>query len=190
MGMVGVQPVDLVTGQFVHNDRFGGDGHQGQRLKFQPVTILVGAGIHAFQLVLNADADFIGLINARLIGDGHALFEDNGVLGTQALGAFVHRGDVANAVAGAAAVVDFVCPQRAAGKAVQCKAGAVIQEYRAGNVNVALQGPGVVFALVLGQGADGIGAGDIGGAAVILAAVIHQQEAARSITLSTSPSAW
>ena len=44
---------------------------------------------------------------------------------------------------------------------------------------MALQHPGVVAALVVGQRADGVGAGDVGGAAVILAAVIDEQETAR-----------
>ena len=42
---------------------------------------------------------------------------------------------------------------------------------------MALQRPGVIFALVVGQRAHGIGAGDVGGAAVILTAAVHQQEA-------------
>ncbi len=44
---------------------------------------------------------------------------------------------------------------------------------------MALQHPGVVATLVVGQRADGVGAGDVGGAAVILAAVIDEQETAR-----------
>ena len=82
-------------------------------------------------------------------------------------------------MAGAAAVVDLVCPNRAAGKGIQRKAGAVIQEHRAGHVDMALQHVGVVTALVVGQRADGVSTGDVGSAAVILAAVVHQQEALR-----------
>src|SRR5699024_6270875 len=76
------------------------------------------------------------------------------------------------------AVVDLVRPHRAAGKGVQRKAGAVVQKDGARHVDVALQHPGVPAALVVGQLADGVGAGDVGGAAVILAAVVHQQKAA------------
>ena len=82
-------------------------------------------------------------------------------------------------MAGAAAVVDLVRPQRPARKGVQRKAGAVVKEHRARHVDVALQHPGVIAALVAGQRADRVGAGDVGGAAVILAAVVDQQKAVR-----------
>ena len=143
------------------------------------MAVLVVAQVDALQLVLDADAHLVGLVDTRLVGDGHARLEDDGVVGTQALGAFMHAGDKADAVAGAAAVVDLVCPNRAAGKGIQRKAGAVIQEDRAGHVDMALQHVGVVTALVVGQRADGVGTGDVGSAAVILAAVVHQQEALR-----------
>ena len=91
----------------------------------------------------------------------------------------MHIGDEADAVAGAAAVVDLVRPDGAAGEGVQRKAGAVVEEDRACHVDMALQHPSVVAALVVGQGTDGVGAGDVGGTAVVLAAVVHQQEAAR-----------
>ena len=179
MGVVVVQPVELVAAQLVHKDRLGRDGHQRQRGKAQPVAVLVLAHIHALQLVLDADADLVSLIDARLVGDGHAGLEDDGVVRAQALGPLMHAGDEADAVAGAAAVVDLVRPDRAAGKGVQRKAGAVVQKDGAGHVDVALQHPSVIAALVVGQRADRVGAGDVGCATVILAAVVHQQEAVR-----------
>ena len=141
------------------------------------MSVLVFAKVHALQLVLNADADLVGFVDARLIGDGHTGLEHHGVVGAQALRTLVYAGDKAHAVTGAAAVVDLVLPQRTAGKAVQRKAGAVVQKYRACHINVALQRPGVVAALVVGQRTDGVGAGDVGGAAVVLTAVVHQQKA-------------
>ena len=143
------------------------------------MAVLVVAQVDALQLVLDADAYLVGLVDTRLVGDGHARLEDDGVVGTQALGAFMHAGDKADAVAGAAAVVDLVCPNRAAGKGIQRKAGAVIQEHRTGHVDMALQHIGVVAALVVGQRADGVSTGDVGSAAVILAAVVYQQKALR-----------
>ena len=90
----------------------------------------------------------------------------------------MHTGNESHTVAGAAAVIHLVCPHGTPGKGVQRKPRAVIQENRPGHVDVALQHPGVILALVVGQGPHRIGPGDVGGAAVVLAAVIHQQESA------------
>ncbi len=86
-----------------------------------------------------------------------------GVAAVQALGALVdaHKAD---AVAGAAAVVDEVLPQRLTGDGIQHVAVAVVQPDSPGNVDVALQGPGVEQLFVLGQLTQRVGAGDIGGA--------------------------
>ena len=110
MGVVVVQPVDLVAAQLVHQHGRCGDGHQRQRGKAKPVAVLIVAEVDALQLVLNADADLVGLVDAGLVGDRHAGLEDDGVVRAQALGAFMHIGDEADAVAGAAAVVDLVRP--------------------------------------------------------------------------------
>ena len=179
MRVESVEPVDLRAGKLVHQHRRRVDGGHRQRAEAQPAAVLVLAQVHTFQFVLDADADFVRLVDARFVGDGHARSEHHGVVGAQALGAFVHARDEAHPVAGAAAVVDLVRPQRRPGKGVQRKAGAVIEEHRAGHVDVALQHPGVEAALAVGQRAHGIGAGDVGGAAVVLAAVVHQQEAPR-----------
>ena len=88
----------------------------------------------------------------------------------------MHRGDEPHAVAGAAAVVDFVLPQRGAGKGIHSAAGGAVQKHRLGKVDVAFQHQRVEQPLVIGEGANRVGAGDVGGAAVVLAAVIHQQE--------------
>ena len=83
----------------------------------------------------------------------------------------------ADAVAGAAAVVDEVTPQRLAGDGVQHMAVAVIQPDGLGNVDVALKRPGIEQPLVLGQLAQRVGAGDVGGAVQIGSAAVHQQKA-------------
>ena len=50
VGMVVVQPVDLVTAQLVHQHGGGVDGHQRQRGKAQPMAVLVLAQVDALQL--------------------------------------------------------------------------------------------------------------------------------------------
>ena len=178
LGVVVVDPVPLGDGHLVPDDRVQVDGHEGQRLEGQPAAVLVGAGVHAFQLVFDPDAHLVGLIDAGLVGDGHARLEDHLVVGPQALGAFVYAGDIPHAVAGAAAVVDLVGPQRPPGEGVQRKAGGVVQEFGPGHLDVGLQHPGVelpVFVRHVDRRLQRVGAGDVGGAAVILAAGVHQQ---------------
>ena len=80
-------------------------------------------------------------------------------------------------MAGAAAVVDEVTPERLPGDGIQHVAVAVVQPDGLCNVDVALQRPGVEQPLVLGQLAQRVGAGDIGGAVQIGTAAVHQQEA-------------
>ena len=60
---------------------------------------------------------------------------------------------------------------------VQVAAGAGVQKLELRHVDVALEHIGVVGALVVGQFAQGVGAGDVGGAVQILAAAVHQQKA-------------
>ena len=82
----------------------------------------------------------------------------------------------ADAVAGAAAVVDEVAPQRLTGDGIQHVTVAVVQPDGLGNVDVALQRPGVEPLFVLGQLAQRVGAGDVGGAIHVGCAAVHQQE--------------
>ena len=79
------------------------------------------------------------LVDARLVGDHHARLKDHLVPAVEALGAFMDVAHKADAVAGAAAVVDQVLPQGFAGDGVQHLAGAVVQPDRLGNVDVALE---------------------------------------------------
>ena len=80
-------------------------------------------------------------------------------------------------MAGAAAVVDEVLPQRLTGDGIQHVAVAVVQPDSLCNVDVALQGPGVEQLFVLGQLTQRVGTGNIGGAVQIGGTAVHQQEA-------------
>ena len=65
MGMVGVQPVDLVTGQFVHNDRFGGDAVSYTHLdvyKRQALDLIFIGGL-GFGIVCSAMTTVIAKIS-------------------------------------------------------------------------------------------------------------------------------
>ena len=133
--------------------------------------------MHAHQLVLDADAHQIGLVHAGLVGHDHARAHQGGVAAVQGVGAFVDVAHKADAVAGAAAVVDQVLPQRFTGDGVDHMAVAVVQPDSLGDVDVALQGPGVELALVLGQLTQRVGAGDVGGAVHVGGTAVHQQKA-------------
>ena len=175
--MVGVQPLDLVLGQDAGHHRRGGDGHKGQRAEGQEGAVLVVGLVVALQLVLDADADDAALVDARLVGDDHARLEHGGVAAVQSVGAFVDIAHEADAVAGAAAVIDEVLPQRLTGDGIQHVAVAVVQPDGLGNVDMALQRPGVEPLFVLGQLAQRVGAGDVGGAVHVGRAAVHQQKA-------------
>ena len=136
--MVVVQPVQLVLGQHTGHDGRSGDGHEHDRLKAQEGAVLVVGLVHAHQLVLDADAHQIGLVHAGLVGHDHARAHQGGVAAVQGVGAFVDVAHKADAVAGAAAVVDEVAPQRLTGDGVQHMAVAVVQPDSPGDVDMAL----------------------------------------------------
>ena len=175
--MVVVQPIQLVTGQDARNDGRGVDGNIHHRLEGQELAVLVGRFVVALQLVLDADADHAAFVDARLIGDDHARLEDDRVAAVQGVRAFVDIADEADAVAGAAAVVDEVLPQRFTGDGIQHVAIAVVQPDSLCDVDMALDSPSVEQLLVLGQLTQRIGTGDIGSAVHIGRAAVHQQEA-------------
>ena len=136
--MVGVQPIQLVAAQNARDDGGGGDGHERDGAECQELAVLVGCLVVALQLILDADAHDAALIDARLVGDDHARLENGGVAAVQGVGAFVDVAHVADAVAGAAAVVDEVAPQRLTGDGVQHMAVAVVQPDSPGDVDMAL----------------------------------------------------
>ena len=175
--VVVVQPCKLVFVQHTGQDRRGGNGHKGQRLKAQKGAVLVIGLVDAHQLVLDADAHKVGLVDAGLLGDHHAGAHPGGVAAVQGMGALVHIAHKADAVAGAAAVVDEVAPQGLPGDGVDHLTLAVIQPDGPGKVDVALQGPCVEALFVLGQLTQRIGAGDVGGAVHVGGTAVHQQKA-------------
>ena len=119
LAVVGVQPIQLVAAQNARDDGGGGDRHERDGAECQELAVLVGCLVVALQLILDADAHDAALIDARLVGDDHARLEDGGVAAVQGVGAFVDVAHMADAVAGAAAVVDKVAPQRLTGDGVQ-----------------------------------------------------------------------
>ena len=88
--VVCIEPGNLRAAELLNKHRGGIDRHKGQRFKGEPVAVLVGTGRDTFKLVLNADADKVGFIDAGLIGDGHAGLEHNAVVRPHALRALMH----------------------------------------------------------------------------------------------------
>ena len=94
-----------------------------------------------------------------------------------ALRAFVHVEEVADAVAGAVAVVELGGPQRRARQRVEHRRQRAAREARPAQRQRALQHAGVVLAMLRRDVADRPDARDVGGAAQVLAAGVDQQQA-------------
>ena len=94
-------------------------------------------------------------------------------------GPFVHRQVAADAVAGAVIEVEPLRPQELARKGIELRAGRAVGKDRARDRDMTLEHAGETVAHLGGRRADRDGAGDVGGAVLVLAAGIDQEQLAR-----------
>ena len=134
---------------------------------FSPPAI-VGAFDHQHQ-VLDADAVGAGFVIAGLVRQDHAALERRGAELGDARRPFVHRQIAADAVAGAVVEVEAglpTAPARANGSS--CAPVVPSGKHRARDGDVALEHAGEAVAHLRGRRADRDGAGDVGGAVLVL----------------------
>ena len=134
-----------------------------------------GACDHQHQ-VLDADAVGGGFVIARLVRQDHAAAERDRPQFGDARRAFVHRQVAADAVAGAVVEIEPGLPQRGARQRIELGAAGVLREHRAGDGDMALEHAGEAVAHLVGRRADRDGAGDVGGAVLVLRAGIDQEQ--------------
>ena len=178
----GVVVVDPLAFRLVHHSEIHGAevyGTERERFEGEEGAEISGLGGDGEQRVFNAHTEASGHIDARLVSDGHAGLEWHPGAATQIfadlLRAFVNAEAVANAVARAVAEVISCLPHGIAGGEVELNASASFGEVAAREADVALQNEGVNAAFFVGDGAEGDGARDVGGAAVILCPAVKQQ---------------
>ena len=92
--------------------------------------------------------------------------------------AFMHRQVAADAMAGAVIEIDAGLPQELPRQGVELRTGGAVGKYRARDRDMAAQHAGEAVAHFRRRLADRDGAGDVGGAVLILRAGIDQQEIA------------
>ena len=90
----------------------------------------------------------------------------------------MHRQIAADAMPGAMREIEPGMPQELARQRIELRAGGAVGKRGAGNRDMAAQHPGKAVAHLLGRLADRDGAGDVGGAVLILRAGIDQQQVA------------
>ncbi len=134
-----------------------------------------GARCHQHQ-VFDADAVGGGFVIARLVGQDHAAQQRHGAELRNARRAFVHRQVAADAVAGAVVEVEPGLPQRHARQRIELGAAGAFRKHRDGDGDMALQHAGEAVAHLVARRADGDGAGDVGGAVLVLRAGIDQEQ--------------
>ena len=85
----------------------------------------------------------------------------------------------ADAVAGAVIEIEAGLPEELPRQRVELRAGGAVRKHRARDRDMALEHEGEVPAHLGGRRADGDGAGDVGGAVVVLGAGIDQEQFVR-----------
>ena len=90
--------------------------------------------------------------------------------------ALVHRQIAADAVAGAVIEIEPGLPQELPRQRVELRAGGAVGKHRARDRDMALEHAGEAVAHLGARRADRDGAGDVGGAVLVLAAGIDQKE--------------
>ena len=179
--MVLVQPLHFVSTQQAVVDAAGVNGAQRERFEFEEITeLLVHRSGHVQHQVFNPHAPFASPVQTRLDRCDHAGLHRHVGVGNgfgNALRSFVHIQEVADAVAGTVAVVHALLPQRSTGQRIQHGRQRAQRETRAGQRQRALEHQRVVALLRGSRRANRPDAGDVGGAAQILAAGVNQQQA-------------
>ena len=169
--MIGVQPGDLVRRHDRGFDQSEVDGREGDGL--EAVHLALGSRDLALldeDQVLDADAPRAGLVVAGLVGEQHARLQRGGADLGDALRAFVDRKVAADAVPGAVVEIEPRFPERLAGEAVELRAGDALGEHGAGDGDVPLQHARETVLHLGRRRAHGDGAGDVGGAVLVLRA--------------------
>src|SRR5262249_19685963 len=120
-----------------------------------------------------------GFVVAGLVRQDHAGLERRGAELGDAGRSFVHREIAADAVAGAVVEVESLRPQELPSKGVELGAGRTLGKDRARNCDMALEHAGEAVAHLGSRLADRDGAGNVGGAVLVLAAGVDQKQLAR-----------
>ena len=176
--MVGVKPGAFFGGEESWLNQVQIDGREAQC--FETVHVAFGAGDVAFfdeNEVFDANAPLACFVKAGLIGQHHAGFERGDAGFGDALGAFMDGEVGADAVAGAVVEIEPDVPKRLAGESVELCAGDTFREHGDVNRDMALEHAGEAVFHFGGCGADDDGAGDVGGAILVLRAGIDQENA-------------
>ena len=180
-GVVVVQPRSFLGVEQARFQRATVERAHGQRFEGVVIAELGALGLDHHGQVLVADAVPAGLVQARFDRADHARLQRHqravGHRRANAVRAFVHVEKVAHAVAGAVAVIHAGGPQRCARQRIELRAAGALGEARARQRNHALHHQGGVAPLLGGGFAQRQHAGDVGGAAQVLAAGVDQQQA-------------
>ena len=176
--MIGVEPRQLAGIEQLRLDQPPVDRRQRQRL--EGVERFLGAldlrALHHQHQVLDPDAVFAGFVIARLVRQDHAALQRRVAELGDARRALVHRQIAADAVAGAVIEVEAVRPQRLPRERIELRAGDAFGKHRARDGDVALQHQREALAHFGSRLADRDGAGDVGGAVLVLAAGVDQEQ--------------
>ena len=172
--MIAIDPGALLLGQQICVDQATIQRNQGHVA--QPDE--PGAVLDHLAEILNADAVAPGFVVARLVGQGHARRDGrhDRVL-ADPLGVFMHRQEVADAVACAVVIVETVRPKGLAGESVDLIAARAVWKAQGRQPDMALENQGVVFFPDGGRFVETDGARRVGGAVQILSAGIDQEQA-------------
>ena len=169
-----------------HDFRLDGiqvERNEGDRFQPHELAEFVGHIVYNQQLVLQTDAVGTFYVEARLVGDNHALFQNGGVAfneaGTEAGRTFVDVQQVTHAVAGAVVVVHASLPERVPGQVVQRNAGDALGEDRIAQGQVADGNDCEVFLHLLSDRSEDVGSGDISGTFPESGARVCEQHAFR-----------
>ena len=178
MGVVVVEPVDLVVGHDGGLEQGQVEREQGGGAELIELSELGLAGRNDLYQVLAAYAVLVGQVDAGLVAGHHAGLQRSGVdVQTDILRTLVAVDEEAYAVAGAVVIGFALVPEELARQDIQLVAGGAGGEDSLCQGDVTLHHQGEVMLHGLGGGADGYGAGDVGGAALVLAAAVNEQQA-------------
>ena len=172
--MIVVQPGALGRQQHLDIDQPPVDRAQGDCLEpHEPVRVRRGDGDQS----LGADPPFTGPVASRLVRQKHARLERHGATLGNACRPFMNLHHMPYPVAGAMRIIEADRPHRRARQRVNLLAGGAFRKTRRRHRDVATQNSGKGGDHSRRRRADGNGAGDVGGAIIVMRAGIDQQQA-------------
>ena len=174
--VVGIKPVDLFLKKHILYNRSLVDRAEGERLKLEELAKFRFLVWSDNERVLYAHSELTSKIDARLVGDGHALNKRSRFpLHTELMRTLMHIEICTHAMTRAMKIVKPLAPHVLTGKDVDLSAAGAGRELTELNLDMALEHKSIDTTHLICERPESNGTGDIRGAIEILGSTVEQE---------------